>query len=724
MIGKITLPLYCITIALSAGLLFSVQPMFSKMILPALGGSAQVWSVAMVFFQCALLGGYTLAFLTNKYLPPVLQALALIAALGAWWFALPFSVSTHDMHVAGNPILAQLGMMLGAIGGPFLLLSTLAPILQRWFANAGSHRASDPYFLYSASNIGSLGVLLAYPFLIERLWPLHEQASGWAWAYAALVVLIAGCVMLVRPERMMAREHADEAVVAPRFADAARWTFLAFIPSSLLLGVTNFITTDIASTPLLWIIPLCLYLLSYIIAFADKKLFSPTYAAITQSILISAVVLFRIGIDIGRIELVLVHLALFFACALNGHFRLAALRPAAKHLGAFYLCIALGGALGGFFNALVAPVVFTQPWEYVAGLCLACVMGASVSKPSTNWKNYVPLAAALVLIGCCYWVESLSVSAATALAFLAIAPLALLWERPWHLAAITGLAFVLFPLHYAASHDANNRILFETRNFYGTSRVIENRVEQMRYYIHGTTIHGTQAMIKQHSLTPISYYSTFSALNDPIEYLRGQRRLDSMAVIGLGVGGMSCLLGKETHIDFYEIDPAVRDIALNGDYFTFLRDCPPSKDIIVGDGRLSIAGKDDASYDLIVVDAFSSDNIPMHLITDEAVSLYRKKLKPDGILLFHISNNYLELARPLSAIAKAQGMNGLWKTSESGNVPDSYMRYMLTEAFIITANESASEHLVFQEGWSVAEPLPGERPWTDQFANMLSVIRW
>ena len=716
-------------IFLSAFLLFWVQPLFSKMVLPLLGGSPSVWNTAMMFFQLALLAGYGYAHLLTHRIARLRWQIAVHGTViaGGLLF-LPFAVA-HDLipPTTGSPIPWLIGLLVTSVGWPFFALAASAPLVQAWFARSGDRLSDDPYFLYAASNSGSLLALLAFPIVFEPMLTLAGQARAWMFGFCALILIFV--VMGVFLARTNGQAAPDAELPASVSSDPWRrrmiWIALAFVPSSLLLGVTTYITTDIASAPLLWVVPLCLYLLSFIIAFARRTLLKPQWTLKAQAIgilvvatMVTLVLLFERR---GPVFVVAgVHLLTFFVTAVLCHTELARRRPGVEGLTEFYFCMSIGGALGGIFNALVAPVLFSTDYEYYLALVGACALRIFV-KGEAKAFNAGDLAYPLILSAVVAAVAYESIDTGMLgpigrIMFLVPCAVALysFTARPFRF-ALGVAAMIGSALLVQSSVD----VLLTERNFFGINRVklIEGGV--MTALIHGTTMHGTEFTAPNLRREPLAYYARSGPVGQAMA-LAGFRK--DVAAIGLGTGALACYRKPAERWTFFEIDAAVEKIARDTRYFHYLSDCGATK-VVLGDGRLSLKSAPDHSYDLIIVDAFSSDSIPMHLLTREAMALYLSKLKTGGVILFNISNEYLELAPVLSRLVKSVGAAGRHQIFQPS--PAEVARgATASEWMAIAASEQDFEFLHSEKRWKGISPETSAAPWTDDFSNIIGVMRW
>lgn len=735
-------PVYAITLLLSAFLLFLVQPMFGKMILPLLGGSPSVWNTAMLFFQMLLLAGYAYAHGTARFLGIRTQALLHLALLVLFVFVLPIAIPEGWAPPDGkDPTFWQLALMTVAVGGPFFVLSGSAPILQHWFAHSDHPDAHNPYFLYAASNLGSMSALLAYPFFVEPALRISEQSINWAYGYGVLIALVLISALLVWRHAAAGKSVTQQSRVAETITWKRRgqWLLLAFVPSSLMLGVTTFITTDLASVPLLWIAPLALYVGTFIIAFAKKPLIGRERTYYVQGLILMMILgLAGSMTEVAKPAMILAHLLLFFLTALMCHHELAATRPHAGHLTQFYLIMSLGGALGGFFNAIIAPNIFIVPIEYGILLAVGCFMRESIDPEKSftaAWNRLRQLVrtkekgffvkSGLVYVLLIFITSIASIylqnygSARVILLGIILTILTINLEKRWVFGFCTLVILIVHPPAYFWGGGLYSRLLHQERNFFGVIRVADLREEGVRILLHGTTIHGTQPLAAGHKLTRLSYYSDNSGITDAIAMLDGSDA-EKVGVIGLGIGVISCYQKEGRSFDFFEIDPAVVEVAEDRHLFTYLSDCGSPYEIELGDGRLKMMEKPDGYYDAIVMDAFSSDSIPVHLLTVESFQLYKKKLKPGGFIIINISNRYMDLGPVVAAAAENLGMQAFRKISEGGEIEG--MPYYQAE-FMVIAGEPDQAAFLVDHGWTKTDLKEGFRLWTDQYSNITSLFK-
>ncbi|MBI5774952.1 MAG: fused MFS/spermidine synthase [Verrucomicrobia bacterium] len=751
--GNPFLPLlFAATLFTSATLLFWVQPLVAKLLLPWLGGSPSVWNTCMVFFQALLLAGYAWAHWAGRALGPRGQAALQITLLALAGLALPFAVSEDALQSLprdSSPVPWLLGNLALMAGLPFFVLSTLAPLLQKWFAGTAHPAAREPYFLYAASNVGSFVALLSYPVLVEPHWPLLEQSRLWRLGYFVLVGLCALCAVVcwrTSVSSLSSNKTEDEDEKDARTAEGriqsppsspvtwpqrARWIFYALVPSSLMLGVTTYLTTDIAAVPLLWVIPLALYLLTFVLVFARKN-FLPL-PLVARALPIAALTLvFVMLADVKQPPGLLVglHLALLFIAALVSHGCLAAARPDAAHLTDFYLCMSLGGALGGLFNALAAPLLFDAVVEYPLAILLACLV-----RPAPEDAQNSPRARLLDFI-LPAGLGVLTAALAVIVPRFILEPYQLCMALIFGLPLLVGFLWVRRPLRFALALGAvmlggnaytliHGRTLHTERNFFGTLRVARDPDGLFRRLYHGTTVHGLQFLDPARQGEPLAYYHRRGPLGNVFELSAARLAAQNLGVIGLGGGAMACYAQPGQRWDFYEIDPAVVRIARDTNYFTYLHRSPPGAvNIILGDARMRLREAPDGRYALFVVDAFSSDVIPMHLLTREAVQLYFSKLKPGGFLAMNISSRNLELAEVVGGIAKSLGLFGLnWFDDVTETSGPNHGKY--ASHWVVLARDPAHLGELLRDGrWRPLPTSAAAKVWTDDFSDILSAFRW
>jgi hypothetical protein len=735
--NRLVLIVYTAAIFVSALLLFSVQPLFTKMVLPRLGGSPAVWSVAMVFFQSLLLGGYAYAHylmqLRNRIIPVIVHLVLLVIAL----LTLPLSIASGwgDPPTSGYAFWL-LGLFAVSIGVPFFALAANNPLLQAWFVRTGHPNGPDPYFLYASSNIGSFLALLSYPVLLEPMFTLRTQNLIWTGGYGLLILLIAGCgALLLRSPVNAAVDTLAEDTDAPAPASIlrARWIFLAAVPSGLLIAVTAHISTDVAAAPLLWVLPLSLYLLTWVLVFQSRPLLPHRWMLMLQPLAITGViVLLAVG---GEQNLLLTlggHQLCFFVIAMACHGELARTRPAAKYLTGFYVALSFGGMVGGLFAGLIAPFTFSWIAEYPILLALAALCRPpGGDERLSRWSAwYWPFLAvlALVLIAPSYsegkimaWLDEHRVWVIGAVGVLsALLALGLNANR-WKIFATVAVALLLI-----RAYPSDDGRVETVRSFFGVHKIVVTPHGQYHVLMHGTTIHGAEKFQNDDGTPvtgrpePITYYHKDGGIGQAISAIRERKGGPlRVAAIGLGSGTLTCASEPGETWKFFEIDQSMVDTARDPRYFTYIQKCEPDLKPVIGDARLTFAREPDGIYDLIIVDAYSSDAIPIHLATEEAMEIYKDKLAPQGAVLMHVSNRHLELSSVVVGIADANDLKS-WVYSEDSNRDN---EYIFSTSVVVSAREEADVgKLASSEQWALTEADENQRVWTDDYSNVLGAV--
>jgi len=799
--------LFAVTLFLSALLLFWVQPLAGKMVLPILGGTPSVWNTCVLFFQGVLLAGYAYVLASTRWLSARAQVVLHGALLVAAALSLPVAISeatTGGANAAGNPAAWLLKTLLLTTGPTFFVLSASAPLLQKWFSRTRSTAASDPYFLYAASNAGSLVALLAFPLLLEPSLTLGQQSRAWSLAYLALVALVLACAAVALRTRAHARDEmtrddaqgatdrrttAEVSSGALSFRRRLRWALLAFVPSSLVLGVTTYITTDVVAVPLLWVVPLSLYLLSFVMVFARRTLLSRRLMA---RVLPGAAVLLALVYLSGATQpawfLILFHLLFLFAAAMVCHGQLADDRPDARHLAEFYLWLSLGGALGGLFNAVLAPLLFNSVVEYPLAILLASYLRppfrrargqllglrlgargggagriededgagkiesrrgaeekfddesravedesravedeklAVEDEPRADWLDVLlPLCVGVLAAVLALVVPHLEMKTVERVALSLGVPLFLLnyffAPRPLRFAVGLGACMLASAVFSASS----GKTLSAERNFFGTVRVIEESSGGAHWLRHGSTLHGRQFTDPARACEPLSYYhregplgSIFAAFNSKAG--AAQR----VAVVGLGAGTSAAYSRAGQEWTFYEIDPAVVRVARDPKLFTYLSSCAAAPaTVVLGDARLRLRDAPANAYGLILLDAFSSDAVPAHLLTREALALYLSKLAPGGLVAFHVSNRSLELERVVGGVAADAGLVARVFADkqydlEAGRDPSTWCVVARADADLGALSADAR--------WQTLDARDRKLVlWRDDFSDVVSLFKW
>jgi hypothetical protein len=716
--------LFASTAFVGAGLLFVVQPMIARLLLPAYGGSATVWSTSSLLFQVLLLLGYAYSHWSTHRLgirwQPRVHAIVLFLPFAALPIALPNDAApTQDT----SPALWLLRTLVLTIGLPFVVVATTGPLLQKWYSWTDGRRADDPYFLFAAGNLGSFAGLLAYPLLVEPTLSLRNQRDWWSIAFAAYAVLTALCAVVVLMSRQESESAAAEQVLAhadarvPR-STALAWLGLAFFPSALMLAVTSYVSTDIAAVPLLWVAPLAIYLATFVAAFSRTSRSVPSgLARLAAGVCVVA----AIGTVMPRANSVLIaeisiQMVMLGLVSYVVHARLAARRPDPRHLTYYFLVIAAGGALGGLLNGLIAPTLFDRVLEYPVLLAVVPVVAVGAGAAAQTWLDrlaarsvlWVVVLVALVLLGGGRTAWALAQGEPAPLyawsAVLVLVGLLAFRMAQQRLVLVALVSLVLVGPMVLTEHES----LDQSRTFFGTNRVLDRG--GMHLLFHGPTVHGSQ-FTGEESGVPTLYYARSGPLGDVFE----GTDFGEVGVVGLGAGTIAAYAAPDTQLTFFEIDSEVVRIAEDPRFFTYLADSPADIDIEVGDGRLLIGEQPAGRFDLLVLDAFSSDAIPTHLLTTEAMRTYMSRLSPGGLLAIHISNKTFDLSPVLLGAARRLGLSGARRSGGSG------AGAAVSDWVVLSADESVVDALVGEDGWRL---LSGrEVVWTDDFSSVLTVFK-
>ena len=662
------------TLFLSAFLLFCSQLMVGKMVLPFLGGAASVWTTAVLFFQAMLFAGYLYADRVARIESLRVQASVhlLLMTLAVVFLPIRFGGGTGP-DAYRNPVVWELLRLVQTAGIPYFIVSTTAPLLQNWFSRTQDTEARDPYFLYAASNTGSLLALLAYPFVVEPRLGVRDQSLWWSAGYGALLLLVlsVAAVLWKTPTRTWSSE--ETATPLPDLKTRGYWLAAAFVPSVLMLGVTTYISVNLAPMPLVWIVPLAVYLLTFILAFNRRLRVSHAHISqVAPAILVALCPAVGIRVTVFRVDAVLisVHMILLFTGALLCHTALAASRPQARYLTQYYVWIALGGALGGVFATVLAPMLFTSIFEYPLLLAAAGFFW----KPARGHR-WLPAAALGVVI----------------------------------------LGFALFlPAYFQPG-----RIVYVTRNFFGVKQVVDED-GGLRKLLHGDTLHGLESQDAASSGKPLAYYHPEGPLGDVMKLMRDGPN-QHVGVFGLGAGSIAAYAGPNRHVTFFEIDPDVEAIAAR--FFTFLRRCGTNCDVITGDGRLLVERFPEREFDLLVLDAFSSDSIPPHLLSREALDIYLSKLKQNGAILFHVSNRYLKVRDLVSALVADSKLPAFVRVDVDER-PKHKARSQYVIAGAALGGIRALGNIPANPSWQPVTRPAGLKVWTDDYSNLIALLRW
>lgn len=738
---RVTPGLFALAIFTSAALVFTVQPMATKLVLPVLGGSPSVWNTAMVFFQAALLAGYAYAHLLQRFRSMKFQMAVHLALLLAAALFLPLRISglLGDPDPSA-PIAWLLTTLAISIGAPFAVLSATAPLLQAWYARVRSGHADgkNPYVLYAASNLGSFLALIAYPALIEPLLTLSGQRVSWSGGYAVFVLMVVALAAVAWRRGQGTIEAAPLERSAPiPWKEKVLWVLLAAAPASLMLGVTTHLSTDVASAPFLWVAPLALYLLTFVIAFQNRPLIPlPITLVISAALGLTCLVFtaFRTG---DWLMLFGLHLATFFFLALMCHQRLAERRPPPDRLTEFYLLLSVGGVVGGAFTALLAPVIFNGVWEYPLMLVLVGLARPLSRAPIRNTEVYLFVLAAVVCVAPPVlsamfrvdwdfaWWFSKNVTGdmprltQMVLTVALIAGLLLRDRTPAYVAIAAMIA--LSTAYIARGYEAK----VQDRSFFGVMRIGTTQDPRLggevHVLMHGTTLHGAQPRNPEFACMPSLYYSPLTPIGQATQGVQQRAPGVNIGVVGLGTGAMAGFKRPQDRMTFFEIDPLVDRLARDPDNFTFISDCAAGPvRTVLGDARLTLGREAPGSYDLLLIDAFSSDAVPTHLLTVEAIEGYLNLLKPDGVVILHLSNRNLDITLPTAAAAQRLGVPNLHQVyQESDASPE--MADASTEALILSPSEAGLAQFRGTGRWQVIADTE-VRPWTDDYVNLVGAL--
>lgn len=671
--------LHAATIFLSAFLLFLVQPLLAKQILPWFGGAAIVWTLCMVFFQMALLLGYAYAHWLTSHVRGERQAWVHIALLVASLVFLPIVPDASWKPAGGDsPVVRILLLLFATIGLPYFLLSSTSPLVQGWFAR--SYPGSSPYRLFALSNFASMLALLGYPFLFEPWFSSPEQSQWWSVGYAGFVILCAALAWHSRRLPALDVDGGQLAATADEPAPRARavflWLALSAMGSVVLLGVSNHLTQNISSIPMLWVFPLAVYLLTFILCFEGSRWYRRDIylASVVWVLCVMAWFLADKSLQFELLwQIAVFIIGLFFVCMFC-HGELAGMRPGPKHLTLFYLMVSLGGVIGGVLVGIVAPITLPAYLELEIALVVVAVLALLL-----NLKRPLPILAMLV--------------------------------------AVVGATFAALAWRV---HNFTEDAVYISRNHYGVLRVKENTAsigeKEARYrsLVHGAILHGEQWLDEKYRKSATTYYKTSSGIGKTLLAFEGKPI--KVGIIGLGAGSIAVYADGDDHYKFYDIDSTVIEVART--WFTYLGDSPGKMETVLGDARLSLEREQPNGFDVLAVDAFSGDSIPVHLITVEAVTEYLRHLKPDGVIAFHVSNRFLDLKPVLLAIAEKHKLEYAYihETGETGGTTSDWVLLTRHKPFILRPEIVESTEPVV--------PRPDWRLWTDSYNNLFQVFRW
>ena len=740
-------PLFIAIVLLGSFLLFLIQPLFARLVLPVLGGSPSVWNTAMLFYQAALLVGYAYAHALQR-LPFRAQAAVHIAIFAVAAFTLPIGIRSLGGADTGDAAAVWLLQLLAVSIGPvFVAVAAQAPLMQAWFARSPDKAAANPYFLYAASNIGSLAGLLTYPFLLEPFTSLPFQQAFWSAGFLLLLGLIAVGALAIRsggdrPPASVLETVGGRAARPVGWGRRLHWLALAAVPSGLMLSTTTHITTDIMAMPLLWVLPLAAYLISFILAFSPA---SETHRRI--AVFLAPIALLVAGgagfLSLGTAATLygLGSILLLLVVATALHCTLAADRPPAASLTEYYLWMAAGGVVGGLFPAIIAPQIFDWTYEHPILLLLAALL--IPAKPLTRgigalWTGRGPMSRALriltppLTLALGWWLGAsfiavdtppLQLTGVALMAGIAVVAIGRPLIFTWH------LAMLMLALGGWQQIDISTIENARQRSFFGIYTVENSNSQQTRRLLHGTTLHGVQSFDSELSGRPMSYYAPLSAVGQTLTAAPAlfgpQARI---GIVGLGTGTLLCYAKAGQSWTVFEIDPLMVTLATDPKIFTYVRDCKPDARIVVGDARLKLADEPAAGFDVLAVDAFSSDAIPLHLLTREAFEIYLRSVASDGFVLLHISNRFLDLEPVVAALAKEMGLSARLVAFQptARDIADGYS-YNSSIWIALARDEARMQQLVAAtadpESWRALQADRDIAGWTDSFASILPVLK-
>ncbi|MBU1107796.1 MAG: fused MFS/spermidine synthase [Candidatus Riflebacteria bacterium] len=743
--------------------------MIGKMFLPWVGGSSAAWNTCMFFFQALLLAGYSYTHLSISRLGVKRQSYLQLPLMLLALFFLPF-VYSNSAAIPDDPSTWLLVQLFKTIGLPFFIVSGIAPLLQVWFANTMHKRATNPFFLYAASNTGSLGALLVYPTLIEPSFDLAGQAQLWTAGYVLLMVLMAVCFSAVKKTELSDQpvEVASADSPTPTTRTIAFWVAAAFVPSSMLLAVTQYLTTDLVPVPMFWIIPLMIYLTTYIFAFSEKL--APRAASFSKLslLVILSFMSFYLFVEITYFWFsLLIHLFTLFSVAMFCHTAIAESKPAVKHLTTFYLWISFGGVLGGFFNSLLAPVLFSDYFEYPILIVLSCLLidrfnrnqpqQESELQPKTPLPAAVSAVTGLYIFAAIIFISNLNLPEQifhlatyfgynntapglkellefigsnhgairqAAFALAAIIPAFILMKRyRVAFAPVVAVVLILIFVYNIGQH----KIIRRYRNFFGVKKIFFDTENNLRYLAHGSTVHGKQSFVEGWRNEPLTYYHRRGPLGDIFSLPAFARNDLKVGIIGLGIGSMAAYSKPGNEFVFYELDPQVVDIAQKTGIFSYLKEFASNCKIQIGDGRLKIMQAAEQYFDIIVIDAFSSDAVPIHLLTVEAMKIYLSKLKDGGIIVVHVSNRYLNLQPNLQALARSYNLQQTF-IADSNFDPNDSVNYERSPAeFAIFAKDAGIVNYlanISDNAWAPIDAYPNFKAWTDSHSSIFPLLNF
>jgi hypothetical protein len=735
---------FTLTLFWSAMLLFMVQPLFARMALPLLGGAPSVWNIALVFFQFMLLMGYLYAHGLQRFAPRT-QIVIHVTLLVTAALTLPLNIpGWYAEPSSSSPTLWLLGLLTVAVGLPFFALAAQAPLMQRWFSFSDDKDAKDPYFLYAASNIGSMIGLIGYPLAMEPSFGVRLQNFIWAGGFLGLILLVATAAAMTWKSSIKVPPVSSLSAPVP-MSEQFMWILLSSIPSGLLVAVSNILATDIGSLPMLWVLPLIIYLLSFVIAFDrhDRLPIHKMPVHIAMALILAGIFAYSSFAENIWVGLLLLLLP-FFIIATACHGRLVSKRPETSHMTRFYVLMSLGGAIGGGFSSLLAPVIFNWIYEFPILIAVAAAVLASpavgtykqsIVRRFLNGDTHsilghimaISFALVVAMIGSAL-VNKMQLEMSIPMPQMAgvfgcigilVALCFMSRTLPFRFAATIAISGLV--LHGFSQIMGNRHNLFQGRSFFGVNVVKILEAKKVAILQHGTTVHGAQSQLQALRYQPQSYYVADSGVGQVMRKLN----FKNIGLVGLGSGGLSCYHRPGQSFTYFEIDPLMISIARNRKYFSFVSDCTPDARIILGDARLQLQRlATEPKFDLLIIDAFSSDSIPIHLITAEAMNLYLSRLPADGLLMVHISNRFFNLEPVVGRLAQNSGLHtAINRFTAPTNPPIG--TYPASSIWIAASRDAALIEKVrgLGPGWKSLAIKPGQSLWTDDFSTPLLALK-